>query len=50
MKPADELSNQILDLQSSIKAREDCLLLLENHFNEEEIKLEDFMKQMRKIE
>ena len=24
--------------------------MLENHFNEEEIKLEDFMKQMRKIE
>jgi hypothetical protein len=50
VKPSNERSAQILDLLSSVKAREDCLLLLETRFNQEEIKLEDFMKQMRRIE
>jgi hypothetical protein len=35
VKPANELSGQILDLLSSIKAREDCVTILENRFNEE---------------
>lgn len=38
--PKDDLSVQMLDILSSIKAREDCVLMLEHRFNEEEIKLE----------
>lgn len=33
VKPKDELSEQILDLLSSIKAREDCTNELESKFN-----------------
>jgi hypothetical protein len=33
-----------------LKAREDCIVLLENKFNQEQISLEDFTKQLRKIE
>jgi hypothetical protein len=29
IQPADKLSDQILDLTSSIKARQECLMLLE---------------------
>ena len=50
VKPANDLSSQILDLLSSIKAREECLMMLESRFNDEELSLEDFMKHMRKIE
>ena len=50
VKPANDLSEQVLDLLCSIKSREDCLLMLETRFNEEEVKLEDFLKQLRKIE
>ena len=34
VQPADVLSDQILDLSSSIKAREDCLMYLEGKFND----------------
>jgi hypothetical protein len=33
-----------------LKAREDCIVLLENKFNQEQLSLEDFTKQLRKIE
>jgi hypothetical protein len=33
VKPADELSEQILDLSSSIKAREEAIHMLESKFN-----------------
>lgn len=48
--PADELSDAVLELTSSIKAREDCEDYLESRFNDEAISLEDFMKGIRKIE
>jgi hypothetical protein len=35
---------------SGIKAREECVLLLEGKFNQEEVSLEEFMKYLRKIE
>lgn len=35
---------------SSNKAREDCIIMLENRFNQEELSLDDFMKQVRKME
>ena len=35
---------------SSTKAREDTVIMLENRFNQEEISLEDFIKQVRKME
>ena len=34
VKPANDLSEQVLDLLCSIKSREDCLLMLEARFNE----------------
>ena len=50
IKTTDELSEQILDLTSSMKAHEDCLDLLEGKFNSEEISFEEFIKNLRKIE
>lgn len=50
VKPQDELSDQILDLLSSIKAREDCTNELESKFNEGSITFDDFLKHVRKIE
>ena len=37
IKPRDELSEQILDLSSSVKAREECISLLESKFDDEDI-------------
>jgi hypothetical protein len=48
--PADRISEQILDLTASIKAREDAIHLLEGQFNDERIPLEVFMKNARKME
>lgn len=48
--PADRVSEQVLDLSASIKAREDAIHMLETKFNEEEINLESFMKNVRKME
>ena len=48
--PADSISEQILDLSASIKAREDAINLLEGQFNDEKIPLEVFMKNLRKME
>jgi hypothetical protein len=50
VQPKDLLSEQILDLLSGIKAREECVLLLEGKFTQEDISLEEFMKGLRKIE
>lgn len=50
VQPKDAISEQILDLLSGIKAREECVLLLENKFTQEDISLEEFMKGLRKIE
>lgn len=50
VQPKDELSEQILDLSSSLKAQEDCLVFLEGKFSEEEVPLESFLKQLRRIE
>lgn len=49
VRPRDELSEQIIDLLSSIKAREDCATELESKFNEGALTLDDFMKHFRKI-
>ena len=46
----DDLSEQILDLISSIKSREDCANELESKFNDGALTLDDFMKHFRKIE
>lgn len=35
VSPADDRSEQILDLIASLKAREDCLVFLEGRFNDE---------------
>ena len=48
--PADELSKQILDLITSIRAKQDTVNFLETKFNEEKISLEDFIKNARKLE
>ena len=37
IKPNDEISEQILDLLSSTKAREECLALLQKKFDDDEI-------------
>ena len=37
IQPKDEVSEQILDLVSSTKAREECVVLLEKKFNDDEI-------------
>lgn len=50
VQPKDAVSEQILDLLSGIKAREECVLLLEARFNQEEVSLEDFMKYLRRME
>ena len=50
VQPANELSEQILDLMSSCKAREECVVLLEARFNQEAVSLDEFMKHLRKIE
>jgi hypothetical protein len=50
VKPRDDLSEQILDLISSVKAREDCANELELKFNDGALTLEDFMRNLRKIE
>ena len=48
--PADELSKQIIDLITSIRAKQDTVNFLETKFNEEKISLEDFIKNARKLE
>lgn len=48
--PADNISEQILDLTASTKAREDAIHLLEGQFNDERIPLEVFLKNARKME
>ena len=48
--PADEISKQILDLITSIRAKQDTVNFLETKFNEEKISLEDFIKNARKLE
>ncbi len=50
VRPKDDLSEQILDLISSIKAREDCANELESKFNDGALTLDDFIKNLRKIE
>ena len=50
VKPADSISEGVLELNCSIKAREDTLHLIESKFNDEAISLEDFLKQVRKME
>lgn len=40
VQPKDSRSEQILDLASSIKAREECAILLENKFSQEQLSLE----------
>ena len=50
VKPSNEFPEQILWLRSSLKAREAGIVLLENKFNQEQPSLEDFTKQLRKIE
>jgi hypothetical protein len=37
--PSNDLSEQILDLVSSLKAREECVGLLENRFVQEQMSL-----------
>ena len=48
--PADEMSDRILNYVASIKAREDTIHLLESKFNEESVSLDDFLKNIRKLE
>lgn len=50
IKTPDQLSEQILDITSSMKAHDDCLDLLQGKFNSEEISFEEFIKNLRKIE
>ena len=50
VRPKDERSEQILDLTSSLKARDDCINLLETKFNDGELGFEEFMKLVRKME
>lgn len=50
IKPKTEISEQMLDLISSMKARDECILLLENKFNQEELRFDEFMKNFRRIE
>lgn len=35
---------------SGIKAREECAILLENKFGQEQLSLEEFLKHVRRIE
>ena len=49
IKPNDELSDQILDVYSSMKAHEECISLLESKFNDEDITFEEFIKNLRKM-
>jgi hypothetical protein len=39
VKPGDEISEVILNLNASLKAREETIQLLESKFNDEEVSL-----------
>ncbi len=50
IRPKDQRSQQILDISASIKARQDCLTLLEDRFGANEISFEEFIKLVKKLE
>ena len=50
IQPVDGISDQILDLITSVKASEDCMVLLEKKFSDGEIPFDEFLKLMKKIE
>ena len=50
IQPNDNLSEQILDTVTNIKAREETVTFLEMKFNDGQIGFDEFLKLARKLE
>jgi predicted nucleic acid-binding protein len=50
IQPRDERSEQILDLTCSIKAKDDCIGLLEERFEAREFSFDELCRMVRKLE